>query len=302
MKIDPSFIFLNEIKDNLEYADYNLIYQSIVDIKHHALPTAILHKGWPIDRVRINKLDKSTGQFEIFTTADQVNYIHDKEILENFVTFGRANEPKQAIFYGAVETKQIKEARVTAYFETSEILKELSKHNNDVEEIFTLSRWRIMEDIEVVEIIFGEDPLLTSEQVQKSFEKQIKHLEGLSLEEHYKEQGRIFGNQFARNDLKKNEAFKYKISAAYSNFIFKNTSFKGITYPSVNAAYKGQNVALLPEVVDKCLKLEIVGLFKYGRKNGLEIPMDCFQISTDFGIDNMDFKWVPYFGNEQKIH
>ena len=106
MKIDPSFIFLNEIKDNLEYADYNLIYQSIVDIKHHALPTAILHKGWPIDRVRINKLDKSTGQFEIFTSTNQVNYIHDKEILENFVTFGRANEPKQAPFESSLREKK----------------------------------------------------------------------------------------------------------------------------------------------------------------------------------------------------
>ncbi len=63
----PTLIFLEQVKDNLNYVDYDLIYQSISDMKYKFIPTAILNKGWYIDRVRINEPN------EIFTSIDQVS-------------------------------------------------------------------------------------------------------------------------------------------------------------------------------------------------------------------------------------
>jgi len=153
---NPTLTYLEQIRYNLEYADYNIICMSIADLRDKFVPTALLKKGWYIDRVRVNKNN------EVFTNIEQVSYIHDQNVLENYVTFGRANEPKQAVFYGAIESPAIQEPRAVAYFETSELLKELDKHDN-IEEIFTVSRWIILEDIEVIEIIFSDEALKVNE-------------------------------------------------------------------------------------------------------------------------------------------
>lgn len=279
----------------MNLSDYNIICQSIADLRDKFVPIALLKKGWYIDRVRVNKNQ------EIFTNIEQVSYIHDKDVLENYVSFGRANEPKQAVFYGAIESSAIRQPRVVAYFETSDLLRELDKYDN-VEEIFTLSRWRILEDIEVIEMIFSDDALKVNEYNKLSLQNQIKNYGHLNLAEHYENQGRFFSNEFARNDVNKGESHKYKISASYANYIWKNTHLKGITYPSVQSKYLGQNVALLPEVVDKYLKLEMVGMFKFKRENRVNLPIDSFKLATDFGHNSMDFKWFDYVGAEHRKH
>ncbi len=289
---NPTLTYLEQVRHNLEYVDYDIVCKSIADLRDKFVPTALLKKGCYIDRVRINNNN------EIFTNKEQVSYIHDKNILENYVTFGRANEPKQEIFYGAIESPEIQQPRIVAYFETSEILKELDKYDN-IEEIFTLSRWRILEDIEIVEMIFSEEALKVSEYSKLSLENQIKNYGHLELVDHFEKQGKFFSNEFARNDIKKNESFKYKISASYANYIWNNTHLKGITYPSVQSKYIGQNVALLPELVDKYLKLETVAMFKFIRENGVNLPIDSFRLATDLGANDMDFKWVDYVGGEQ---
>ena len=58
---NPTLTYLDQIKHNLEFVDYELIYQSIADLRDKFAPTALLKKDWFIDRVRINKPD------EIFT-------------------------------------------------------------------------------------------------------------------------------------------------------------------------------------------------------------------------------------------
>lgn len=292
MTQNPTLTFLEQVRDNLDHVNYDLIYQSIADLKDKFVPTALIHKGSFIDRVRVNKAD------EIFSGIDQVSYISDKDVLEKHVDFGRANEPKQGVFYGSIITPQIEHPRAVAYFETSELLKNLDKHPN-TEEVFTLSRWRLIENIEVVEMIFSEEALKANEYNRLSLENQIKNYKHLPLADHYEYQGKLFSDEFARNDIKKGEQFKYKISAAYFNYVNRNSHLRGITYPSVASKYLGQNVALLPEIVDKCLKLESVAMFRFQRVNGINLPIDSFKVATELGENSMNFNWIDYVGAEQ---
>lgn len=55
---NPTLTYLDQIKHNLEFVDYELIYQSIADLRDKFAPTALLKKDWFIDRVRINKPDE----------------------------------------------------------------------------------------------------------------------------------------------------------------------------------------------------------------------------------------------------
>lgn len=176
-------------------------------------------------------------------------------------------------------------------------MKELDKHDN-AEEVFTLSRWRILKNIEILEIIFNDEAFIVNEYNRLSLLNQAKNYKYLDLADHYENQGKFFSNEFARNDVEKGEFHKYKITAAYSNYIWRNTHLKGITYPSVPSGYLGQNVALLPEVIDKYLRLESVTMFKFQRKNKVNIPIDSFKMATDLGANCMDFQWFDYIGAE----
>ncbi|QHV99305.1 hypothetical protein [Spirosoma endbachense] len=149
---NPTLTFLGQVRNTLESIDYGMIYQSIADLRDKFVPIAKIKKGWFIDQLRINKPN------EIFTNIEQVIYIYDKDILDKYVGFGRANAHKQAVFYVAVISPNIDLPRVVAYFGTSELIKDLDKFDN-AEEVFTLSRWEVLEDIEVVEMIFSDEAL-----------------------------------------------------------------------------------------------------------------------------------------------
>lgn len=288
---NPSLNYLSQIRDNLEHVDFDLLKKSISDLRDKFVPVARLRKGYYIDRVRINK------NGETFTRKDQINYITDPDTLEKYVGFGRANFPKQGIFYGAIPTPKIEYPRGTAYLETTDFFSCKPVADNFTE-IFTSGRWIILEDIPVMEMIFSDEALKESEYAQASLKAQTEAIQNFKLKEHYIEQGKFFSNEFSRDDCK-GIPDNYKISAAYSNYVWDNSDVKGVAYPSVRTDFKGQNVALLPELVDKYLKLEKVAMFKFERINGVNQPIDSFKLATDLGKDQNDFQWFDYIG---KVH
>lgn len=289
---------LKYLSGNLENESYKDIYNLIKAIPDKCVPTAIIHKGWYIDRVRINE-----PADVYFNSYDDVSH-HKNPELFHLIGRGRCNDIGQSIFYGSVLSPEIKVPRLVAYLETSRIQRDLEKSPNEdrnlnLEETFTMSRWRIQEDIEVVEMILSEEALKFSQYAKDALKNQLKNLGDNKLKNHFIEQLKFFSDEFARNDIEKDEngnyqAFKYKISAAYLNYILDKTPFQGVTYPSVSTNYSGQNVALLPSAVEKYLKLESVAMFKFERVNGKNKDIGCFKIATDLGPDQKAFVWEDY--------
>lgn len=287
--MDKSLEFLKSVRDDLKEVPYDEIYEHVAALRDKMLPSALLKKGHFIDRVRINNPADI-----LFTGIKDISYIQDKEKLK-LIDFGRANLPGQAVFYGSVMSPKIERPREVAFKETSYNYKIRDELQN-ISEVFTMSRWRIKEDFEVLEMIFSDEVLKVSEYAQQSLAHQENHYKHLNTAAQMEEQARFFSNEFARNDIGKDEAYKYKISAAYINYIWQKSHLKGITYPSVQTGYLGQNVALLPELVDEHLELVSVGMFKFEKKNGVYIPIDSFRVATDLGENKMDFKWYDYVG------
>lgn len=287
-----SLSYLKSIHAELEKVPYEEIYEHVVAVRNKMLPSALLKKGHFIDRVRINQPG------DVYKNIEQVSYIHDRAVIENHIRFGRANIPKQPVFYGAIMSPEIERPREVAFKETSYNYKIRDELTN-ISEIFTMSRWRIKEDIEVLEMIFSENVLKHSKYAQDSLANQIKNYKHLPLAAEMEEQAQFFSNEFARDDIGKGEDYKYKISAAYINYIWDRAKhLKGITYPSVQTGYLGQNVALLPEVVETSLELEGVGMFKFEKIDGIYSPIDSIKVAQDLGAKKMDFQWVDYIGAE----
>lgn len=280
---NPTLEYLKQIRHNLKYVEYKQIYESIADLRDKCFPTANIEKDAIIHRVRISQ----NGQ--IFKTIDDVSYIKDPDILKNHVNYGRANIQGQGVFYGSIISHQIKESMLVAYIETSELVKVKDK-TIDFEQEFTLSRWRVKERIEVLDIIYNEDALKVNQYNQEALANHKPKYENLIIADHCEEQLRFFSNEFARADVSKNEDYSYKISAAYANYIWQKTLIKGVTYPSVATQYHGQNVALLPEIVDRYLKLESVSQCKFTRLNSKDSFIGI-KTTTDLGINCTNFKW-----------
>lgn len=275
--------------DKIEYSDIRtLIKESIQQIP---ITTAKLHKNAPIDRVRLNK-----GK-HFFTNQNDLTYIKDKDIIEKYLTeFGRANKPHQPLFYGALESSLIKHNRLTAIAETSELLRDTESICLEGQ-LVTLSRWITNEELIIAEIVFSDDALKSSPDTQKSFQNQFEQIKNHPLREIGLRQLQFFSNEFSRKTKSHHD---YKISVAYSDLIMNDLGLAGITYPSVQSGYQGQNIVLRTDIVDKHLELYAVSTHRL-HKNKMQSLISNYFHTQDFGEDNSDFKWNLNECDEKEI-
>lgn len=288
-----AFKKLVKCSKDLKHSDYNLIKQIISDsIKKVPVATAFLKKGSFIERARPNK------KVPLFYSEDQISYIKDYNIINNDLTdFGRANKPHQVMFYGAIESTTIPHQRLTAIYETSDYINDKASVNLEGE-LFTISRWKVIEDICLVEIVFSDEAIKNNPDTKKAFEYHMKSALNHPLRELGLRQIQFFSSEFAKEV--KYDYWEYKISVAYTDLVMHEKQLKinnheigGITYPSVPSGYKGQNIVIKPSIVDNKLKLESVSTYKL-YKNRLNAWITNHKLVVDFGTNNMKFVWKDY--------
>jgi len=273
---------LVEISKNLEKIDFDDVKVFIKKaIEKMPVPTAILRKGALIDRARVNNSEI------LYMKERDISYIKDKAIIEKFTEYGRANKPKQVMFYGAIESPEITQQRITAIFETSRLLKD--KKTVSGTELITVSRWEVLEDITLAEVIFSDKAIQNNNYTNTAFQHHFKQFFEHEDRELILQQLIFFSNEFAKkvgNDI------DYKISVAYTDIILNGAvEIEGIAYPSVASGYKGQNVVLRPNIIDTKLKLQKVVTQKIVKdKNKVRIDNDKYVKS--FGLNNSSFEWI----------
>lgn len=293
----PSVEEIKALISEYENADLNNVSFNKLSVQLRRLKwipflTAKLHQDYHIERGRINRPD------EVFYSEKDISYRND---YENIRTYGRANVKHQSLFYGAIESDVIKHPRLINLIETSQIFRNLDKVKVDKADfIMTLGKWRIKQDIEVVEMVFNENSIKNSKDVQKSYEH---HLERLTKEhpenlEQFKLILEFFSNQFAKKEIENDT--DYMISAAYADFAMTWNNFPGLKYPSVKSDYQGHNVVLTPAAVEQFLELEIAAMFRV-TKNGENSLISPVKHATEFGPLNSNFKWVDYERKEYKV-
>lgn len=281
---------LVEYSKDLENVDYEEVKKIISkSIRQVPIATAFLRKDWFIDRVRVNKDNK------LFTKESDVSYITDDYVINNILTnFGRANKPHQVMFYGAVKSTEIWQPRATAIFETSQTLKEKDSINIEGE-LLTVSRWKVLEDILLAEIVFDDEAIRKNPDTRKAFNHHMKEIFHHPLRELGLRQIQFFSREFAK--IVDNH-WDYKISVAYTDLILHDKKLsmngipiEGISFPSVPSDHKGENVVLRPDVVDKKLELELVST-QIVHKNKLMSFVNNHKYVTDFGENNSNFTWA----------
>lgn len=293
----PSVDEIKKLIAEYENADlgnvaFNKLSVELRKLKWIPFLTAKLNKGYHIERARINKTD------EIFYSEKDISYRND---YENIKSYGRANVKHQSLFYGAIESDIIKHPRLVNLIETSQIFRNLDKVKVDKADfIMTLGKWKIKEDIEVVEMVFNKDSINNSKDVQESYDFHLSRLTEEHPEnlEQFKLILEFFSNEFAKKEIEKDT--DYMISAAYADFAMSWKNFPGIKYPSVKSDYQGHNIALTPAAVEQFLELEIAAMFRV-TKNGENSLISPIKHATNFGPLNSKFEWFDIENKEIEI-
>jgi hypothetical protein len=297
MMSEISYDELQSRLERLKALDLSTVdFNKIIDLINSDVPLPILisqiHAGHYIERIRINKGN------EIFTKKRDLSYRTD---LENISTFGRANSPKSSMFYGAVISSPINLPRIVALAETDELLRSKEKGTVDKDFIITVSKWKILQDIRLAEMVFMKNRIATTPEIGHAYNFHLKTFRENMPEEEVQKLVSIiefFSEEFAKSTIDSDT--DYKLSAAYSEIALKSGIVKGLIYPSVRTDYEGSNVALLPEAVDNNLQLE-EALIIHVQIKGKKVFLDNLARTGELQMDVADLNWYRMKSAPQEI-
>lgn len=236
-----------------------------------------------VERVRLNKGVK------VFERPSDLSYITNPEIIRSY---GRANAKESSIFYGAVISSNVSIPHIIALAETEELLRSKEKGKQDKQVLMTVSRWVIVSDMTLAEMVFSKAAILKQPEVRKAYGFQLELLRKSFSEDvvnAFVDLLTFFCDEFAKSEIKSDA--DYKLTAALSEVLFEIKRVQGIIYPSVRTELEGSNVALLPATVDKHLKLEEV-FIALADIRGERVYLDtlCRAVGP-LGINNEPFLW-----------
>jgi hypothetical protein len=248
---------LKELSTQLDKVEYDELIDILKNsIKKIPIPLTKLKANSNIDRVRKNNGDK------LFQNVDQLSYIKDQKVKDDYLTeFGRANQPHQVIFYGAIETTNMQYQRITAIAETSELFQNPDGVNLKGE-FYTVSRWTNKSELSLAEVVFSSEAIQINPDIRRAFEKQTEFAKQVGQDdlEFYKDFLVFISDQFARPKQTHND---YKISTAYTNLVLIHPQVQGIAFPSVQTKYVGVNVAFEPQIIDEYFSVKVLSTQRF---------------------------------------
>ncbi|SRX54538.1 hypothetical protein [Aequorivita sp. CIP111184] len=221
---------------------------------------------------------------KLFESSQDLSYRTD---ILNIDKLGRANESGQGLFY--CNDNENQKTGIT------EIVSIFRGNENSEEEVLTIGAWDVNENLTLAMI-------LPSEQIignNKDFDMMKADFNRFEESPEF-EDLKIF-NEFLANeftlDIEKHNS-NYKISCAFAMYIKEQIpEVDGIMYASVKSEYKGVNIVLWPEVVDK--KLEFVAARKtvFKRTEGKTFVEQLINESISYNKEKDKINWEKPVGN-----
>lgn len=273
--LEKAEIFINELRNvDLENTSLEEIDNLINSVfKYIPFPTGSINRGEFLYRARVNENENE------FENVSQLGLkIRSNDLDSNY---GRANRPNESIFYCSDNFG----------LACAEVLHNVTDSFNRKIKIAvtTVSVWETLKTINITPLFYSKPVLELRKEVANIKDKLSKHYRSNKL---FKEETldvsdlifEFFCDEFLKNEIR--APYDYKFSVWYmwklkrmndlisSNF--KENKFDGIVYPGVAMKYRGDNIALIADDLDKKIKF----------KTAFEL------ICTSFDFDNAIFKYA----------
>jgi hypothetical protein len=202
-------------------------------------------KKLPVPTVEVNQntfieravpISKEKGEFNL----DRLSYIPDD--IKEKANEGRFNNAGESIFYAAFTDLDTPEA--TRYFLATELDHSLNSTQNKTFS-FTVTKWLSTESFQSIFLLFKKD-YCTNKLTTNTLEQILNSDEFKKLNKEEIEFFELITEEIAKPDSANN----YSITNIVFDF-YKQKGYKSIIYPGVRCKYRGNNIAMLPEIVDK---------------------------------------------------
>lgn len=230
-------------------------------------------RNFPASKLRIEK-GRAVYRFRKYTLPVTSFYRFESELsyrtdLHNINSFGRCNIPNNSVFYGSMHHFPIQSEMdnlpfLTALFETSAII---GSSKNEGVEVYGVGVWEARDELEVVIVPPDSTFKSKSDLANELLTVHEKHIEKAQINGDVCEFYEILGREFSKSMAERPNS-EYGISALFSTHSVHTGG--GIAYCSVKADHEGFNIALSPQILDKCFDFKRAGvgeLWKIGSKN-----------------------------------
>lgn len=198
------------------------------------IPTVEVNQNTFIERARI--ISKEIEKFNL----DKLSYI-PYELKEN-AKEGRFNNAKEPMFYAAFTDLDTPQS--TRYFLATELDHSLKERQNKSYN-FTVTKWLSTEGFTSIFFVFKKE-YCTNQLMTSALEQILSSDLFKSLNKDDVEFFELISDEFA----KPSSANNYIITNIVFDY-YKQKGYKAIIYPGVRSRYRGNNIAMLPEIVDK---------------------------------------------------
>ena len=198
------------------------------------ITTVEVNQNTFIERARI--ISKEKEKFNL----DKLSYI-PYDLKEN-AKEGRFNKAKEPMFYAAFT--DLDTPQTTRYFLATELDHSLKERQNKSYN-FTVTKWLSTKGFTSIFFVFKME--YCTNRVMTSALEQILNSDGFkSLNKEDIEFFELISDEFA----KPSSANNYTITNIVFDY-YKEKGYQAIIYPGVRSRYRGNNIAMLPEIVDK---------------------------------------------------
>lgn len=247
---------ITELLDAINTADENTeeLYKIFRLVDHYDIPIIrfYLYPGAGLVRQRVNLIGTE------FYEVSELSY----PPLLCVTKYERANVPYQPMFYACSFPRGYNDEthppRVIALQETSSFFKDILASGI---ERSTVSRWEVVEKIELVALPFLADYNMPNTDIQTIKDEWNNAIGNSSVNQEGRELVEYMAKEIGK-DFSSNVGY-FKI-ANFVNYLLnvneKTKNADGVIYPSVPAGGAGFNVAIKPSVVDKKIKFVGAGL------------------------------------------
>lgn len=251
--LDAAFSRLTELE--AESDSFEEILRIIKEITKVArLPEGSIRSGKMVYRARVNEKDKS------FCNRDEISYIKD---LTSITRYGRANRPGRSLFWCSDDV-------MTAFVETAD--SKLRDNSTEAGSV-TIGCWRVVRPAENVALVLNSsDTLSRLFPAESEAAKAVRFLVDNKDRWEVERWRKALDYLVARFTERVTNHLQYQITSAIFDALIGDSPVGGIAYPSVSSEALGINYALLPDTINRRLKLVDVVRLDF-RKQGTSVEI-----------------------------
>ncbi|MCW3121496.1 MAG: hypothetical protein JWQ38_988 [Flavipsychrobacter sp.] len=243
------------------------------------------------------------NQFEeVFSEESEISY---NTCSAHLIKIGRFNRPNESVFYGALPTENENVSMLLTG--TLESCKEIfDDRSQKLHHDLTIGQWTVKGSFMIVNLCVDDKHLVNNPRLAIATKNQIEEFKKISSPTSFALIMKFLTFISELSSLKDETNNHYYLSTAlfctirahYEYIKINSQKVYGLIYPSSMTQQQGLYIVLIPEAVDKFLRLDQVCMYRCKRNVEKTKSFNCFPYSDLVPVIDKKFKFSKFDESE----